>query len=416
MNVAYIYTTQHFSGSAVSLVEVLTTLAGKVNPTIVSPRGSASSFFARRIERSKVFEVPWLSQLDHTRHGRYRGARWLIALREILLLPVTWFGIRSFAARADDIDLIHLNEITGIAAAVMLKRRLGVPLVVHVRAHMGVQDRGLRSRLLWLLFDRHVDQIICIDETVRATIPVRVRCPVAVVHNALEVALPTNDAKALPQILVDPAHKIRVGVVGSLLRVKGTYEFLEAALRLCARRDDLVFVFVGSGVRRLRGLQGALLARTGLAEDTEQFVRSTIAATRTQERILMLGHRDDLANIYQNLDILCFPSHYNAPGRPIFEAAYFGKPSIVAIDNPRPDTLVDGITGLAIAAKSSDALANAIEKLADDPASRLAMGIAAKELADRNFSLERNAAEILRIYSRLTTSSRGKAFIDTKAA
>ena len=317
IKVAYLYTTGHFSGSAVSLVEVLKTLAGKVDPTIVSPSGSATTFFAQRCESAKVVEVAWLSQFDHTRHGRYRGLRWLIALRELMLFPATWLAIRRFAATAGDIQLIHLNEITGIVGAVMLKRRLGVPLVVHVRAHMGEQS-GVRSRLLWQLFDRHVDQIVCIDETVRQTIPPHVRSPVAVVHNALDIAATRRDPRPLPDALSASCGLVRVGIVGSLLRVKGVYDFLAAALKLCARRDDLVFVFVGAAVRRLPGLRGALLARFGLAEDTEQILRDAISLAAMQQRILMTGHREDLENVYRHLDILCFPSHYNAPGRPIF--------------------------------------------------------------------------------------------------
>ena len=64
------------------------------------------------------------------------------------------------------------------------------------------------------------------------------------------------------------------------------------------------------------------------------------------------------------MDVLCFPSHYDAPGRPIFEAAFFGVPSIVAVRNPRPDTLVDGETGLAIRPHDADELAEAITRLA----------------------------------------------------
>ena len=149
LRIIYINTTGHMSGAAVSMREVIQTLSSSIRPLLLTPRGSATAFLRGTIE--EIFEVPWLAQFDHTRHGRYRGARWLIALRELLLLPVTVFGVWHFSRKVKCADLIHLNEITGIIPAVVLKRFIDAPLVVHVRANMGDQSRGLRSSFLWYL-------------------------------------------------------------------------------------------------------------------------------------------------------------------------------------------------------------------------------------------------------------------------
>jgi glycosyltransferase involved in cell wall biosynthesis len=117
-----------------------------------------------------------------------------------------------------------------------------------------------------------------------------------------------------------------------------------------------------------------------------------------ESRILMLGHRNDLGHIYSNVDVLCFPSHYNAPGRPIFEAAYFGRPSIAAIDNPLSDTFVNGVTGISINAKDPVSLENAIEWMVENPAKRNEMGRRAYELALKNFDLKSNVEKLLLVY------------------
>lgn len=398
IRVACIYTTPHFSGAAMSLVEALRTLASDVRPTFLTPRGSASSFFERS-GLGSVFGVSWLSQFDHTRFGRYRGVRWLVALRELVMLPTTWLEVRRFAEQSHNIELIHLNEITGIVPAVLLKRRLQVPLVVHVRAHMGDQSRGWRTGLLWRLIDRHADAVICIDETVRRTLPSSLTRPVHVIHNALGIKEPASaETPPLPVALSTPEGRVRVGIVGSLLRVKGIYEFVQAAISICRQREDVVFAIVGSGVRRLTGLRGFIVSQLGLAEDVEADARRAIDRAGLAHRILMTGHRSDVVNVYRHLDVLCFPSYYDAPGRPIFEAAYFGKPSIVAISDPTADTLVDGVTGLAIAARDSRALEQAIQCLVDQPQARQTMGEAARALAMRNFDLQTNAGRLLLIY------------------
>jgi glycosyltransferase involved in cell wall biosynthesis len=205
----------------------------------------------------------------------------------------------------------------------------------------------------------------------------------------------------LPDLMINPSNLMRVAIIGSLLPVKGVYDFFEAALCLLKKRQDLLFIYVGKGIRKLSSPVASVLQLLKLADNTEDNLKGLIDKTGLSSRILMLGHRDDLVNIYKHVDVLCFPSHYNAPGRPIFEAAYFSKPSIVAIENPMPDTLIDGITGLSIKARDPVSLANAIQWMADNPARRNEMGIKAQALALMNFDLKKNVDSLVHIYRRL---------------
>jgi glycosyltransferase involved in cell wall biosynthesis len=405
IKIVYINTTGHMSGAAVSMSETVRSLKDRIQPVLLTPRGSATGFLRQVID--EVAEVPWLSQFDHTRYGRYRGARWLIALREMVLMPVTVFSVWRVAKRITFADVIHLNEITGIIPAILLKRFLGAPLIVHVRANMGDQSRGIRSKLLWNLIRRHADQVICIDETVRSSLPRDI--PAQVIHNSLNVARfergAISTAGALDCVAGDGS--IHVGIVGSIIRVKGVFEFTEAAISICRKRTDIRFFLVGAGLRKLGGLKGAILGMLGLAEDAEALIARSILESGMTDRIVMSGHLSNLAAVYSSLDILCFPSHYDAPGRPIFEAALFGRPSIVAIDNPLPDTLIDGVTGIAIPARNCLALEQAILNLADNRALRDRMGEAARALASAVCDPTKNAAEVAEIYSRVIALSKG---------
>jgi glycosyltransferase involved in cell wall biosynthesis len=407
VRIVYIYTTPHFSGAAVSMVEALNALEASVQPTIISPKGSAADYFRRRLQ-CPIFETGHMSQFDHTRFGRYRRARWLIALRELILLPSTWLAFRRFAISKPGFDIIHLNEITGIIAAAMLKRRLQVPLVVHVRAHMGEQNRGLRSAFLRWLFDRYVDAVVCIDETVKSSLPKSIRDRAVVIHNGLKIATAAvrPEQGRLPD--AGRAGIVTVGIVGSLLRVKGVYEFVEAAIAISKSRDDARFVLYGSGVRTLRGARGSIISFLGLADDVEGDLRRIIQEHGMENRVVLAGHQSDLPAVYQEIDVLCFPSHYNAPGRPIIEAAYFGKPSIVAIENPLADTLIAGKTGIAIRAREPKSLAAAIIQLLDNPTKRKEMGEAARRLAERNFDVGENASVLLGVYEQVLKKSVGQ--------
>ena len=121
-----------------------------------------------------------------------------------------------------------------------------------------------------------------------------------------------------------------------------------------------------------------------------------------RDRVHLVGFTAEIARAYRHMDVLCFPSHYDAPGRPIFEAAFFGVPSIVAVREPRADTLVHGETGLAIAPRSADQLAAAIERMATDRNATRRMGDAARQMAEHNFSVQRNASRLLGVYRQVT--------------
>jgi glycosyltransferase involved in cell wall biosynthesis len=395
IRVVYINTTGSRSGALVSLIETVRNLEHVVDPILLTPRGSAVDFAKRTIRN--LYQVPWLSQFDHTRYGRYRGTRWFIGMREFVLLPLTLFHVFLFARKVPKVDLIHLNEITGIIPAVFLKLRLKVPLIVHVRANMGTCHEGVRSRLLWYLTKKYVTRMICIDQTVKSTIPPGIDA--RVVHNTLDLSKFRNQGvPQQPAFQTDSAGIVNVGIVGTIIRVKGVFEFVEAAISICRVRDDAKFFIVGAGVRKLNRFQSRLFSALRLTEDAEAMVTRRIAEASLGDQIMMMGHIDDIGSIYEGLDVLCFPSHYDAPGRPIFEAAYFGKPSIVAIEKPMPDTLIDKVTGLAIRAHDVAALRQAILSLLDDPAARRRMGIAAKQLALAEFDPKENASKILAIY------------------
>jgi glycosyltransferase involved in cell wall biosynthesis len=131
-------------------------------------------------------------------------------------------------------------------------------------------------------------------------------------------------------------------------------------------------------------------------------VRAKVDLFRLGDRVHMVGFMANIAQAYACMDVLCFPSYYDAPGRPIFEAAFLKVPSIAAVRKPMPDTLVDRVTGLAIPPHDAEALAKAITTVATDRALAVRMGAAAHQMAISNFLAEQNAAKLLKVYKRVT--------------
>ncbi len=194
MKVLLIHITGAFGGSSRSLTEAVRAFPGDIEAHFLTPRGTVEGFFGKL---GKVLAVSGLSQFDNTQYSYYRGFRWLVILREIANLPATFAAIREAHRRWPDIDLIHLNEFTGLLPMWLAKRRYDVPVVVHVRSVARLDRKALRSRFVNRVLRNNADAVIAIDETVRQSLPEDL--PVEVIHNAFTPKPRANPTPPCPR-------------------------------------------------------------------------------------------------------------------------------------------------------------------------------------------------------------------------
>jgi len=275
------------------------------------------------------------------------------------------------------------------------------PVVVHVRSLQQTEKTYLRIRLIKFVLKHFSDDIIAIDETVKTSIPKGLT--VDVIHNGFSLELQNlsvgkEKSNLLPQVSRDT---LKVGMVGTLLLMKGVYEFIEAA-RICKEKKyNIHFIFAGDNPRRVKGIKGFILRKFKFVYDVKSDIENLIHKYGMEKIVHLIKFTPNILEIYKNIDILCFPSHLNAVGRPVFEAAFFKIPSIVAITNPMKDTIIDKKTGICIEAKNPKALVDAIEYFYLNPKEIKRMGKSAYKLAMKNFDSKKNALKVLQIYNKL---------------
>nr|WP_295885357.1 glycosyltransferase family 4 protein [uncultured Devosia sp.] len=392
MKVLYIHMIGAFGGASRSLSEAIGAFPpGQVEARFVTASGTVEGVFGAL---GPVVVARGMTQFDNTRYSYYRGLRWLVLLRELAYLPATIAALYRARAQWPDIDLIHVNEFTGLIPWLVARHLFKVPTVVHVRS-VARAGRSWRTRLVSSMLARHAEAVVAIDDTVRASLPSSL--PVTVIHNAFSPKNVPADAPPLawPKLR---AGSFKVGFVGNLLKAKGIGELIEAAGLLARRGLDIEFLIVGDDAAPSRGIKSRLLRALGLGQNMKAEVLTEIERLGIKNDVHMLGFSARIAEAYGRMDVLCFPSHFDAPGRPIFEAAFAGVPSIVALRAPKPDTLVDGVTGLAVPPRDAIALADAIARLAQDREQAKTMGAAARVMAHRNFDPSSNSANLLELY------------------
>mgnify|MGYP005853845711 CR=1 FL=1 len=183
----------------------------------------------------------------------------------------------------------------------------------------------------------------------------------------------------------EPGGRPLVVMAARLLKDKGIYEFVEASEILARRGVEVGFRVLGDVDIHNRSSVSV--------SDLENWKRSTT--------VEFLGYRKDIAAQYERANIVCLPSYREGLSKSLLEGAACGR-AIVTTDAPGcRDAVEPGKTGILVPVKDSVALADAIQKLAENTALRMSMGKAGRALAEKEFSSEKIIAQHLAIYREL---------------
>lgn len=180
--------------------------------------------------------------------------------------------------------------------------------------------------------------------------------------------------------------KVNVILTARMIVEKGVFLLTEAAERLRKEYESKVeFWLVG-----------------GLDDHPGAITKEQLDVACDGNYIKWLGYRTDVKELLQQSHIVAFPSYY-MEGLPksLIEATAIGRPIITTQSIGCKDTVDDGVNGFLIPTKNVDALVEKLRLLIDDAALRQKMGKAAREKAEREFSLDVVIEKHLKIYDEL---------------
>jgi len=301
-----------------------------------------------------------------------------------------WHGAVRLAAvlAARGVTHVHAPWATGDAIVALLAARLvGVGFSVQARASDLYKDtsrHGLGERL------GHADFIVTNARynvaTIRGWLPPGATTPIHVVHEGVDlerlrpVSRPAND---VPLILS----------VARLVEPKGLDVLLQACrlLRDAGRRFRCEII----GGRVAREMNHYLL------------LRKLHRALDLGEVVRFLGPRPFAAvrEKYAEADVYVLPAVPAADGRrdvtpnTVIEAMAMGLPIVSSRSGAIPELIDDGVSGLLVAPRDVDGLADALARLLDDDGLRRRLGAAARTAASARFDIRRNAARYAALFS-----------------
>jgi len=153
-----------------------------------------------------------------------------------------------------------------------------------------------------------------------------------------------------------------------LIKDKGIYEFLRAAKLIAKEYSDIEFLIVGELGYNNTGLNKNKL---------DKWLNSNIK---------YLGKRDDMANLYKNIDVVVLPSYREGLSKTLIEAAAMSLPIITTNVPGCKDVVIDDSNGLLVKDKSITDLKDKIIKMINfSSEKRLQLGENGRKLAIQKF-------------------------------
>lgn len=284
---------------------------------------------------------------------------------------------------------VLLTEWRRAPQSALAATRAGVPRVVlRVGRHRPLPGPGLRRTLLLRFVDRWYVTSEISRRAFLADEP-ELAGRLAVIPNGIATPEPVEPLDLREERALSGDAVVVLGV-GTIAPVKG-FDLLVGAVADLPPRVHLA-----------------------IAGDTRRAgpVRERVRELGMEDRVHLLGHRDDLPRLLAGCDLFVLSSRHEGSPPVLLEAIAHGAPAIVATDVPgvreilgiegrAGDGVVPGRTGWLVRPGDEGALGRAVSRALalrdEDPAAYRDLGEAARERVRRRFGVERTveAAERL---------------------
>jgi glycosyltransferase involved in cell wall biosynthesis len=297
--------------------------------------------------------------------------------------------------RRGQYDIVHTHSSVAGVVGRLAAFAAGVPVIVHHIHGWGLRpDMSTQVRQLYLALERLCarlsDRLIAVSQpTIRKGLAYHIcrQDKFVLIHNGLALnrfRQRVDDATKRLALGLHPQWKL-VGMIGRLDDQKNPLDFIRAAARVVREYPSVQFLLAGEGALR---------------PACERLIRELAL----EEKVRLLGHRNDIAEIVPILTLTALSSLWE--GLPVVfqEAMSAGKPIVANDVDGASDVVIDGETGYLVPPHQPDDMAKRILWLLNDETACRAMGTLAQERSEA-FSAQLMLDRLESLYSELLAAS-----------
>ncbi len=265
-------------------------------------------------------------------------------------------------------------------------RRLRIPCVWHVQdfvseRFLGIYRRAFRFAAHWL-----PDQIIVDGAAIARQLPRSMTDRISIVHNGVDanVFRPGLDGSGVRTELGLPSDAIVIGHLARMTPWKGQHYLLQAFAGIANEVPTAYLLLVGDPAFDTNSYQNSLMDQT--------------VELGVNERVKLAGYRHDVPEVLAAMDIFAFTSiEKDTSPLALLSAMSSGLP-IVAFDIEGVRELIDDDGQLLrVPVGQTGPLSRSLRELISNEELRSRLGGAARQLAERRFTLDRYVRSIEKI-------------------
>lgn len=290
-------------------------------------------------------------------------------------------------ARRKNVEIIHTFFEKSEVFGWLIAKFTGIPVWITSFRDLGFK-RNKIFRQIFRFSIRDCKKCVAVCDAVKDQMVLQERVSpekIEVIYNGLD--LPAfnrtfKDNRLRKEINLD-AKIVLIGMVANFHHeIKGHIYFLEAAKIVLQKTQDVEFCIVGDGYLRSKYEQ--------MASDL-----------KIEKKIHFLGKRGDVPTILTSLDIAVLSSTSEGLSNAILESMAAAKPVVATRVGGNSELVIDGGTGFLVQSENSEALAEAILRLYQDPERAIAMGEAGRKLIREKFTIKSMVNSYEQLYKSL---------------
>lgn len=281
-----------------------------------------------------------------------------------------------------DPDIVHCNCFTMNTAGAIGAALAGVPSIGTM--HGAIYDLDTKARrLAYRIAGAQHRRMVTVSEYLRGELNRRAKVPmrkIDMIYNG--VATPTIGRESGPAIRRElglTESNFVVGSVGMFRPEKGHIDLIDAVAQARQRVPGLRLFLMGDGKQK-----------------AEIQKRCREMAMDDAVRFVLPG--SNVASFLTALDLFALPSHTEGLSIATIEAMSCGTPVVVTDCGGPTEIVTDGVTGLVVPPCDSQAMADALVRLAEDSTLRVCLGANGRARALDSFSLSSMLTRYDRLY------------------
>ncbi|MFT5725840.1 MAG: glycosyltransferase involved in cell wall biosynthesis [Bacteroidia bacterium] len=251
---------------------------------------------------------------------------------------------------ANPVDIIHAHDAhahtTSVLAALLFRNK--TPIVLSRRVDFAIGN----SRFSRYKYNhKNIRVIACVSDAIKAMVEPKISnkaIEVTTIHSGVDLTRfeQVNPIDLRTEMSLEPSIKL-VANFSALADHKDYFTFIDTAALVCASRKDVRFLIFGKG-------------------ELETDLKAYTKEKGLEKQVLFVGFRQNLPDIYPNIDILLFTSKTEGLGTTVLDAFAAKVPVVATKAGGVPEMVIHEKTGLLTEVGDANMLAENVIQVLDN--------------------------------------------------